>query len=58
MAGFRTAFTGFGLNDDVMVSRLGKRITIKGRDGTFTDSDSAEANLLYEILKELRKGKK
>lgn len=50
-------FNIFAYADDISVSRLGKKVQIKGRDGTFQDSDSVEANLLYEILKELKRKK-
>jgi len=48
-------FSMFSVSDEITVNRVGKRVTIKGRDGTFTDSDSVEANLLFEILKVLKK---
>lgn len=53
----KSGFNVFSLSDEIQVSRLGKRVQIKGRDGTFTDSDTVEANLLYEILKALKKSK-
>jgi len=48
-------FSMFSVSDEITVNRVGKRVTIKGRDGTFTDSDSVESNLLFEILKVLKK---
>lgn len=51
----RKGFDVFNYRDDVQVSRLGMKVQVKGRDGSFTESNSAEANLLYEILKALRK---
>ena len=48
-------FSVFSVSDEITVNRVGKRVTIKGRDGTFTDSDSVESNLLFEILKQLKK---
>ena len=48
-------FSMFSVSDEITVNRVGKRGTIKGRDGTFTDSDSVESNLLFEILKVLKK---
>ena len=53
----KTGFNVFQYNDEVTVSRIGKRVQVKGRDGTFTESDAVEANLLYEILKQLKKSK-
>ena len=53
----KSGFNVFSFSDEIQVSRLGKRVQIKGRDGTFTDSDTVEANLLYEILKALKKSK-
>ena len=43
--------------DEVTFSRFGKKVMVKGRDGTNQESDSVEANLLFEILKELKKRK-
>lgn len=43
-------------NNEVDFSRYGKKISVTGIDGTFAESDSVEANLLFEILKQLRKG--
>lgn len=44
--------------DEVTFSRMGKIVYVKGNDGVFQESDSVEANLLLEILKELRSKKK
>lgn len=52
-----TGFNIFSYSDEISVSRLGKSVQIKGRDGTFTQTDSVEANLLFEILKTLKKSK-
>ena len=51
----RKGFDVFAVSDEVQINRIGKKILVKTRDGSFTESDSAEANLLYEILKALRK---
>jgi len=51
----KRGFNVFAFSDEITVNRMGKRVTIKGRDGTFADSDSVEANLLFEILKVLKK---
>lgn len=53
----KTGFNVFKFSDEITVNRFGKKVQIKGRDGTFADSDSVESNLLFEILKELRKRK-
>ena len=50
-----TGFNVFTYSDEITVSRLGKKVSVKGRDGTFQESDSVEVNLLFEILKALRK---
>ena len=47
----------FSYSDEVVFSRLGKKVQVKGRDGTFQETDSVEANLLLEILKQLKKSK-
>lgn len=48
-------FNVFAVNDPVTFNRVGKKVIAKSKDGTFTESDSVEANLLFEMLKELRK---
>ena len=48
-------FSMFSVSDEIQVNRIGKRVTIRGRDNQFTDSDSVEANILFEILKVLKK---
>lgn len=53
----KRGFNVFAMRDEIDINRLGKKIMIKGRDGTFQETDSVEANILYEILKELRKKK-
>lgn len=50
-------FNIFSIADEVTFSRIGKKVLVKGRDGTFQESDSVEANLLLEILKTLKKSK-
>ena len=51
-------FNVFAIHDEVTFSRLGKKVSVKGRDGTFQETDTVEANLLYEILRELKKANK
>lgn len=51
------AFSVFSVSDEITVNRFGKKVMVKGRDGTFQESDSVESNLLFEILKELRRKK-
>jgi len=46
------------IHDAVVISRFGKKVYVKGRDGTFQESDSVEANILYEILQLTRAKKK
>jgi len=53
----RKGFDVFAVHDDIQVKRLGKSVMIRGVDNTTNSSDSVEANLLFEILKALRKGK-
>jgi len=48
-------FSQFSYFDQVEYSRLGKKVQVKGKDGTNQESDSVEANLLYDILKVLKK---
>ena len=48
-------FSMFSVSDEIQVNRIGKKVAVRGRDGTFTESDSVEANLLFEILKVLKK---
>ena len=52
--GNKPSFSVFSVSDDVTVNRLGKKIYAKGKDGTYTESDTVEANLLFEILKALK----
>jgi len=51
----KPVFSMFAASDEITVNRVGKKVTIKGRDGTYQDTDSVEANLLFEILKVLKK---
>ena len=53
----RRPFSIFSRMDEINVTRAGKNVMVKGLDGTFEESATVEANLLYEILKELRKKK-
>ena len=53
----KSGFNIFGFSDEITVNRVGKNVTIKGRDGTFNQSDTVEVNLLFEILKQLKKSK-
>lgn len=48
-------FNVFRVSDEAEFNRLGKSINMRGRDGTNNSSDSVEANLLYEILKVLKR---
>ena len=48
-------FNVFKFSDEIDINRVGKKIVIKGRDGTFQESDSVDSNLLFEILKVLKK---
>lgn len=48
-------FNIFAFSDDVKISRLGKTVSVVGRDGTNVSSETVEANLLYELLKVLKK---
>ena len=50
-------FDVFSRFNTVNYNRLGKKVMVKGQDGTSQDSDSVEANLLYDILLELKKKK-
>jgi hypothetical protein len=52
-----TGFNVFGVRDEIQVSRAGTNVGVKTADGSFTQSNSVEANLLYEILKALRSKK-
>ena len=40
---------------EAMVNRKGKTIEVRTRDGQLLESDSIEANLLFEILQQLKK---
>lgn len=51
----KKAFNIFAYTDDISISRVGKQVTIKGKDGSFQQSDTVESNLLYEILKQLKR---
>lgn len=51
----KRGFDVFANSDEVQINRLGKNIMVRTRDGSFTESNTAEANLLFEILKALRK---
>jgi hypothetical protein len=55
MAELRRGFNVFSFQDEIQINRIGKKVQVKGRDGTFQETDSVEANLLYEILKQLKK---
>lgn len=45
----------FSVSDEVVFNRVGKKIYAKGKDGSFVESDTVEANLLFEMLKVLKK---
>ncbi len=53
----RSGFNVFSFSDEITVNRIGKKVNIKGRDGTYNETDSVEANLLFEILRQLKKSK-
>ena len=55
--GPKRGFDIFSAADDVQINRLGKNVMVRTKDGSFTESNTAEANLLYEILKVLKKQK-
>ena len=54
----KKGFDVFSVYDEVTFNRIGKRVMVKGRDGTFQESESVEANLLFEILQQIKKGSK
>ena len=51
----RKGFDVFAVHDDIQVRRIGKSVTVRGVDNTMNSSDSVEANLLFEILKALKR---
>ena len=51
----RKGFDVFAVHDDIQVRRIGKSVMIRGVDNTSNSSDSVEANLLFEILKALKR---
>ena len=51
----KRGFDVFSNSDEVQINRLGKNVMVKCRDGSFTESNTAEANLLFEILKALKR---
>jgi hypothetical protein len=55
MAEGKMGFNVFSIHDEVTYSRVGKNVTLKGRDGTLESSNTVEANLLLDILKALKK---
>jgi len=55
-SGFR-GFNIFQANDTVTFSRHGTKMIVRGRDNVSAESGSVEANLLYEILRELKKSR-
>lgn len=50
-----TGFNIFSFGDDITFNRLGKTVYARGRDNTHVSSETVEANLLYEILRVLKK---
>ena len=50
----KRGFDIFSYDDSVKVSRMGTSVKVIGREGQNVDSNSVEANLLFEILKALR----
>lgn len=57
MADDKRGFNVFSIQDEVTYTRVGKNVTLKGRDGTFESSSTVESNLLLDILKALKKSK-
>lgn len=55
MADPKKSYDIFTAHEEISINRLGKDIIIKGRDGTNASSNSVEANLLFEILKALKR---
>ena len=56
--GTTSGYNVFAPQQKIAVNRVGKKVIVKGLDGTFQETDSVEANLLFEILQEMRKGKR
>ena len=53
----RKPYNLFQVQQEAVYNRVGKTVYVKGLDGTNQQSDSVEANLLLDILRELRKKK-
>ena len=53
----KRGFDVFANADEIQINRLGKNVMIRGRDGTFTESNTAEATPLFEILNDLKRGR-
>ena len=50
-------FDIFSAHEEIQINRMGKSVMVRGRDGTNVESNSVEANLLFEILKTLKRSK-
>ena len=49
-------FSVFSVFDEITINRIGKKVIVKNpRTQEFQESDSVESNLLFEILKVLKK---
>jgi len=46
----------FKLLTEALVTRNGMSVEVRTKDGKIIASDSVEANLLFEILQQLKKG--
>lgn len=53
----RPVFSVFQVNQSANYNRVGKQVWVKTQDGASNYSDTVEANLLLDILTELRKKK-
>lgn len=50
----KRGFNVFAVNDGAKFNRVGKKIMMKCLDGSNNESDSVEANLLFEIMNALK----
>ena len=55
MENAKKGFDVFAMQQEIQVSRAGTNVGVKTSDGSFTQSNSVEANLLFEILKVLKR---
>lgn len=51
----RRGFDIFAVSEEVKVNRIGKQVTVRALDNSFVQSETVEANLLFEILKALKR---